>query len=329
VSRIPRGFAQPPSPASLPSIQWASSASIVPSLRFRSIPRLTTCSSRSAAAGIAAPCRGDPGAVTRGTACSDRAKAGRNARGSGHSRRRALLETAAQPVSIAGVPRPLLALLLLVPVPTLGLLAGMAWWPESGVGQALFLLSKLWILLFPALWHRWVEKERWSLSPAREGGFTLAAVTGVAIAGLIFGAYALVRQLGWVDVDVIRAQAAATGLDRRAIYLAGAIYWITANSLIEEYVWRWFVFRQFERLIGGKAAVVASALGFTLPHVFALGLQFDWRVTTLASLGVFIGGLIWSWLYLRQRSVWPCWLSHAIVDVPIFLIGWWLIFPAG
>ena len=36
------------------------------------------------------------------------------------------------------MPRPLLALLLLLPVPTLGVAAGMFWWPESGIGQTLF-----------------------------------------------------------------------------------------------------------------------------------------------------------------------------------------------
>ena len=202
----------------------------------------------------------------------------------------------------------------------------MFWWPDSGFGQVLFGFSKVWILALPAIWHRWVEEEAWSVSPARHGGFGPAVASGVAIAALIFGAYFAVRQLGWVDVGVIRERAELTGLASPAVFIGAAIYWITANSLIEEYVWRWFVFRQFERLFGGKAAVVASALGFTLHHVFALAAQFDWRITALASAGVFTGGLIWSWLYLRFRSVWPCWVSHAIVDVPIFVIGWWLIF---
>jgi membrane protease YdiL (CAAX protease family) len=109
-------------------------------------------------------------------------------------------------------------------------------------------------------------------------------------------------------------------------YLAGALYWITANSLMEEYVWRWFVFRKCEVLLGGPAAVVVSALAFTAHHVVALAAQFNWGVTLLASLGVFIGGAAWSWLYLRYRSIWPGYVSHAIVDVPIFVIGYWLIF---
>lgn len=219
-----------------------------------------------------------------------------------------------------------IALLLLVPIPSLGVLAGMLWLPESGVGQALFGLSKLWIVLLPLIWRKFVEKHPLSLSPATQGGWGPALWTGIAIALLIFGAFLLVRQLGWIDEAMVRERAELTGLAQPAVFIGAALYWITINSLLEEYVWRWFVFRQFEKVVGGKLAVVASALGFTLHHVFAVGLQFDWRVTVLASTGVFAGGLIWSWLYLRFRSVWPCWLSHAIVDVPIFVAGWLIIF---
>jgi hypothetical protein len=74
-------------------------------------------------------------------------------------------------------------------------------------------------------------------------------------------------------------------------------------------------------------AIVASAFFFTLHHIVALATQADWRVTTIASAGVFIGGAVWSSLYLRYRSIWPGYLSHALADVPIFVIGWCLIFP--
>jgi len=222
--------------------------------------------------------------------------------------------------------RPILALLLLLPVPTLGVAAGMFWWPESGVGQTIFLLSKLWILVFPVVWHRFVEGNPISISPPRRGGFGPAALLGLGIAGVIVGAYFFARTHGWIDVEMVRQRAHATDLDRPAVFLAGAFFWVGANSLVEEYVWRWFVFRQFERLFGGRWAVALSALGFTLHHILALAGQFDARITALASFGVFVGGLVWSWLYLRYQSVWPCWVSHAIVDVPIFVIGWVLIF---
>lgn len=218
------------------------------------------------------------------------------------------------------------ALLLLVPIPSLGTLAGMVWWPESGVGQILFGISKIWIVLLPLIWRKFVEKRPLSLSAAKDGGWAPALITGLAIAALVWGFFIWVRQLGWVDEQMVRESAERTGLAQRGVFIAASLYWITINSLLEEYVWRWFVFRQFEKLMGGKLAVVAAAFGFTLHHIFAVAAQFDWRITLLASSGCFVGGLIWSWLYLKYRSVWPCWLSHAIVDVPIFIAGWVIIF---
>ena len=95
---------------------------------------------------------------------------------------------------------------------------------------------------------------------------------------------------------------------------------------MEEYVWRWFVFRKFEVLLGGKLAVPAAALAFTAHHVIVLAAQFDWPIAVLGACGVFIGGAAWSWLYLRYRSIWPGYVSHAIADAAIFIIGYRLIF---
>ncbi len=49
----------------------------------------------------------------------------------------------------------------------------------------------------------------------------------------------------------------------------------------------------------------------------------------LGSTGCFLGGVIWSGLYLRYRSIWPGYLSHVLADVAIYIIGWHLIFRAG
>jgi membrane protease YdiL (CAAX protease family) len=107
--------------------------------------------------------------------------------------------------------------------------------------------------------------------------------------------------------------------------LLGA-YIIFCNSLLEEYVWRWFVFRRCEDLLAGWLAVLASGLFFTLHHAVLLAVEFDWKVATLSSAGVFAGGAIWSFHYLRYRSVWPGYLSHAIVDVTILAIGYHILF---
>ena len=225
--------------------------------------------------------------------------------------------------------RAVIALLLLVPAPSLGTAASMFWWPELALGKAVFVACKIWLVLLPLVWLRVVDHEPLSWSPPRRGGFGVGAALGLAIALAIFAAFAIARHFGAIDAGMVAERAARTGLNQPGVYFAGAIYWITANSLMEEYVWRWFVFRKCEVLLGGRAGVMAAALAFTAHHVIALAGQFNWGITLLASLGVFIGGASWSWLYLRYRSIWPGYVSHAIVDVPIFVIGYGLIFGRG
>ena len=79
-------------------------------------------------------------------------------------------------------------------------------------------------------------------------------------------------------------------------------------------------------MVGAIAAVVLSALLFTVHHVIALRAQFGWNVTLLASAGICVGGAAWSWCYLKYRSIWPGYVSHLVVDATVFVIGWKLIF---
>ncbi len=218
----------------------------------------------------------------------------------------------------------LLALVLVVPAPSLGVWAAMVAWPGP-VGEAIFVAAKAWMLLVPAAWLLLVDRDRLSLSPARRGGFGPAVLIGVAAGAAIVLVYALLGSR-WIDTDHVRAMAGQNGIGTPARYLAAAAFWILVNSVLEEYVYRWFIFRRCEALLPPLAAVVASGLCFTLHHVIALKVQFDWNVTVLASVGVFVGGAMWSWLYLRYRSIWPSYLSHAIVDVVVFAVGWTIIF---
>jgi hypothetical protein len=222
------------------------------------------------------------------------------------------------------------ALLLLVPVPSVGTWMGLVAAPGAA-GQAVFVASKIWIVMLPAVWWLFVERQRLRIPPWRKGGMVAACVTGAGIFVGIAGVYGLVRWLaaGWIDAELIGEKAMAAGLSTPGIYVAGAVYWCTINSVLEEYVWRWFVFSRCEVLFPRWAAVLAAGLFFTLHHVIALDLYFVWPVAVLASLGVFVGGATWSWLYLRYRNIWAAYVSHVFADVIIFVIGYQLIFGQG
>ena len=220
--------------------------------------------------------------------------------------------------------RALASLLLLAPVPSLGVVMAMIVVPGP-VGKAVFAVAKVWLLAFPAAWYLLVERGRPSWSPLRQGGLATGALSGLVLASIIVvGAWLL----GVQDTDLapLRAAVREMGLNTIIPYVAGAVGWTFVNSLMEEYVYRWFVFRQCESLMKGTAAVCTSAAIFTAHHVIAVSQYLDPVLATLASAGVFAGGLVWSWLYLRYRSIWPCWLSHALADIAVFGIGWYLLF---
>ena len=200
------------------------------------------------------------------------------------------------------------------------------WQAKTPAGKFIFVACKLWIILLPVVWLKFVDRGPFSWSPPKLGGFKTGAILGLGIAAVIFAAYAVAFHLDAIHPEKIAGRAAQTGLNHLGIYIGSAVWWVTFNSLVEEYVWRWFVFRKFEVLLGGKLAVLAAALAFTAHHVIVLMAQFDWPIALLGSFGVFVGGAIWSWLYLRYRSIWPGYVSHAIADAAIFIIGYRLIF---
>ena len=191
--------------------------------------------------------------------------------------------------------------------------------------SAIFAASKIWILALPVAWLVLVDKQPMSWSRPTQGGFGVAALLGAIIGATIFVTYWLLGDV-LIDPTMVAGMAVQVGLDSPAVYVTGALYWITINSVLEEYVWRWFVVRQAEQLVSPWGAIAVSAAGFTLHHIVAMRVYFGWTLVIIASLGIFIGGATWSWLYQRYRSVWPAYLSHAMVDVVIFFIGYRLIF---
>jgi CAAX protease family protein len=217
-----------------------------------------------------------------------------------------------------------LALLLLVPAPSLGVWVAAYGSPGTALGKGLFLACKLWLIAMPLAWHLFVDRLRVSIPRPTGKGMIAAVVTGSVIFLAIGAGYLLVT--GRIDADAVREKAFAVGLTTPAIYLLGAVYWCTINSLLEEYVWRWFVFTRCETLMPKALAVVASGLFFMLHHIIALSAYFDWHITALASFGVFVGGATWSWIYLKYRNIYAAYVSHVFADLVIFYIGYRLIF---
>lgn len=227
--------------------------------------------------------------------------------------------------------RAALALLLLVPAPTLAVLAAL-WVPglaETTTGKATFMFAKVWLLIFPLVWTRYVERRPLTIPRPAWRGMGWAVGTGVAIFAIIFAAYYGYAR-DQIDLGAMGEKMIAAGLDAPWKLAAMAVYWCTINSLLEEYVWRWFVFAKCKALTPKHTAlpIALSALFFTLHHFLAMlaYLPGQLHLVLLASLGVFIGGATWSWLYLKSKNIYAAYVSHVFADLIIFWIAYQIAF---
>jgi len=222
--------------------------------------------------------------------------------------------------------RSAIALALVVPVPTLGIASVVYFWPGP-LGRVLFSTAKVYLLLFPLIWHLFVEKERVSFSPLRKGGGSTGLVVGLGMAGIILAVYSAV---GPIDPAAIRSRVIDMGIDTRGAFLGAAASWIFVNSVMEEYVFRWFITSRCRYLFGPRVpAAVLSAVFFTIHHTVALASFLKPGLVVLASLGVFSAGWIWSVMYEKYQSIWPGWIAHALADVAVFSLGWHMLFLSG
>tara|TARA_B100000959_G_scaffold286107_2_gene363352 strand:+ start:670 stop:1299 length:630 start_codon:yes stop_codon:yes gene_type:complete len=192
--------------------------------------------------------------------------------------------------------------------------------------QVFFMACKAWIFILPTYWYLRVEGNSLSKSLPDRDGLVMGSVTGVSMAIIILAVWLLLGHS--IDSSMMISKLEETGLTDVRLYVAGTIYWIFLNSLLEEYVFRWFITTKSIDLLGSESGAIAlSAVMFTLHHTMALHLfGFEWWQTVIASFGLLSAAAIWSWLYIRHRSIWVCWLSHAICDVAVFGIGYLIIF---
>jgi len=233
------------------------------------------------------------------------------------------------PPRLSGWAGGLLALLAVVPAASLGVGAMLWLWPGTlagaPLGRVVFSLAKAWLLLGPIVWLWFVDRQRPTVAGASRAALGAGAALGGALGVLILGTFLLLRHR-WIKPALVAAMAHKNQLDTWWIYVGFAVFECFVNALLEEYVWRWFVFNKCRLVVGARWAVPLSAALFTVHHVIGMAFYFDSKVVVLANVGVFAGGLIWSGMYRRYGSVWPGYVSHVLVDVAIFGIGAVIIF---
>lgn len=174
--------------------------------------------------------------------------------------------------------------------------------------------SAIKLLLFAAAVCALGDVRRWF----RREGLGLGLLLGGGIFAVILLAFFLFRP--FLDLDAIAAGLLGKEGISRENFLWVALYISIVNSLLEELLFRGLGWLQLRKHTSEGFAMIFSAAAFAAYHVAILDGWFTWWVYGLCMLGLFVGGLIFSFLD-RRGSLLPSWLAHAGANLAINTVG--------
>jgi len=224
----------------------------------------------------------------------------------------------------------IVALLLILPAPLIGVSSSFhmpsiraPFTDEIEIGKIIWAIAKVWLMVLPVVWLLCIDQGKLSWSPTNRKGVLAGLVWSVLFAIIIFVLYGLIRET--LIPPSAKHQILELGITSPAHFFIFASVMSLGNSLMEEYVWRWFVFSKFKLLLGVWPAIILSAFFFTVHHIVIMWNFGSLWLVFLGSIGLFTGAIIWAWLYNKYNSIWPGWICHVAADTAIMWITWRII----
>ena len=202
----------------------------------------------------------------------------------------------------------------------------------STVAMVIYAATKVFTVVWPVFVAFGVEGYRFTRSGVawrkHLAALPLGIMTGLLIGSVIIGSYSFEPIGDYVRGfrDEITAKVTEMGIFDPVRYVVFCIFLAGLHSLIEEFFWRWYVFGRLIKVVGRGTAYLAASFAFAAHHYVLLGCYFSTVGTVIFGTCVAIGGALWCWMFRRQSTLAGSWISHALVDVAIFYVGYHLIF---
>ncbi len=109
------------------------------------------------------------------------------------------------------------------------------------------------------------------------------------------------------------------GVNKSNILYIGA-YVILLNSVLEEYFWRGFMFKELKGITG----YLLTGFGFALHHVMLIYAWFSWPYILVMTLGLAGFGMVMNKIY-EKYGLFSCWFIHLVQDIVMIGIGYSLM----
>lgn len=199
--------------------------------------------------------------------------------------------------------------------------------------RVIYSASKVVQFTLPAIWIFAVLREPFSTRRFTRQNAIAGLKTGVIFFAMTLVAYFFVFEpynLLSGSSDAITQKISEFGVTSPISFILMAIYISVLHSFLEEYYWRWFVFRKLREFTGFSTALVISSVGFALHHIVVISYyapaEYARVLIPLAALSVFFAGAVWAYQYEKSRSLWVVWISHLLADIALMIVGYRLVF---
>lgn len=195
--------------------------------------------------------------------------------------------------------------------------------------QSAYAVGKLVQFALPVIVCFALLREPWPRLAWTTRGMALGTLFGLFVVAAMFGLYfGLLDSSEFFETPraAIREKIVGIGVGSMPAFIGLGVFYSLIHSGLEEYYWRWFVYRKLREPSGVGRAMALSSVAFAAHHVLLLT-HFFGSTSVLAYLlaaAVGIGGFAWAWLYERSQSLLAPWLSHMVVDAGIFSLGYYL-----
>lgn len=157
----------------------------------------------------------------------------------------------------------------------------------------------------------------------RKQGFFTALGLGLGIYVLILGGYVTLRNV--FDFSAIAGSLTENAGVTKENFLYVSLYISFVNSLLEEFFFRGFLFRNLKEHSKPSAAYGVSAVLFAAYHIAMMIGWFGFGLNALVLLGLSAGGLIFNRLNEKLGCIYGSWLTHMFANFAINTIGFLLL----
>lgn len=196
---------------------------------------------------------------------------------------------------------------------------------ETVIEPTYFLKSTLKILFFLFLPLIFLKLQN---EAVLADAFAFEKKNAFQLLGLGLGVYAVIMLAFFLTRGIFDYAALVDSLSSDQNVSPESFIWIAlyisfCNSLLEEFLFRYFAFIKLSKYTKKKFAYIFSACLFALYHVAMIGGSFPFPLLLLSLVGLAIGGAIFNAVDDRSGSFYDSWVIHMFADFAIMTI-WYI-----